>query len=688
MRLHLRIVVGCALCLALAPATGAGAQTAAAEGSNPHVTDEAGFRSALASLSSSPVPSTITLDADIVLDDGTDPTYTGTQPLTIDGQGFTLSGNDESRVLTATGGTKPLLVLRDITVSDGYTTGSGGAVDWPGPVTVQDATFRDNRVDAGPIGAGGAVYGSTLITIDNSRFEDNLVTASTGNANGGAVYANQTGATVNITSSVFRGNRVDAAVTDASGGAVFAIASVDIQSSVFLDNTAEAGQKAKGGAVQSSDVLTAAGSLFYDNGTAALANSQSMGGALYSVNDLTVTDSTVWQNQSTSATGHALGSGMNGDHAVVLDDVTIVDNTAAGSVSHGAINAGSLDADHATITANTGTTGAAANLEVRDGADLVGTVIGEPIGGVNCDLGSRTATGSVDDDGTCLLPAGDGNLVNAGALLLGPVRDNGGPIAGPDVDQFSIGTRFPLAGSPVIDAVASGSCGDLLDQRGITRPFDAGCDAGSVEAVFEPHPFTDVDPWVEDAVRWLASGVNDPPLMVGITSTTFRPDARILRGQVVRLLYRLEGAPDPLAYPPHPFTDVPRWVEGAVRWAYGEGIVTGETPTLFKPIDPITRGQVVRMLYRIAGSPDVTGIDPPPFDDVPNWVADAIQWAANPDNPLPIMTGETPTQFNAEEPILRGQVARAVWRLAITPAAWADPGAAPDTVPFVAPPLV
>ena len=98
--------------------------------------------------------------------------------------------------------------------------------------------------------------------------------------------------------------------------------------------------------------------------------------------------------------------------------------------------------------------------------------------------------------------------------------------------------------------------------------------------------------------------------------------------------------------------------------------------------DPITRGQVVRMVYRVAGSPPVAGIDPPPFDDVPAWVADAIRWAANPDNPLPLVTGETPTQFNAEEDITRGQVARMVWRLAITPEAWLDPSSAPSTVPF------
>ena len=306
----------------------------------------------------------------------------------------------------------------------------------------------------------------------------------------------------------------------------------------------------------------------------------------------------------------------------------------------------------------------------------VGGAIGDRDGGTNCggafpsNVFSSTITRTVTDDNSCALVAGSGNQPDVEDLRLGPARNNGGTTL----------TRFPLAGSPLVDAVAS--CTDTDDQRGIPRPFGAGCDAGAVEAVFEPHVFGDVDPWVEDAVRWLNSDVNDPPLMVGLTPTQFGHELAIKRSQVVRGLYRLEGEPDPSAYPPHPFTDVPAWVEDAVRWGFGEGIVTGETPTLFKPGELITRGQVVRMVYRVAGSPDVGAIDPPPFTDVPGWVADAVRWAANPDNALPIMTGETPTQFNAEEDITRGQVARMVWRLALTPEAWADVGDAPGTVLF------
>ncbi len=363
---------------------------------------------------------------------------------------------------------------------------------------------------------------------------------------------------------------------------------------------------------------------------------------------------------------------------VDLTDSTVINNEVDGTSSLAAVSGTSdLTAVHATITGNTGNP---ASVQANDDLSLTATIVGEPTGGPNCDSLADIRIASVDDDGTCV--SGAGNRANVDDVRLGPMRFNLGDVAGAPIDQIVLRSRFPLAGSPGIDLLAAGSCTDTLDRRGITRPFGAGCDAGDVEAVFEPHAFTDVDPWVEDAVRWLNSDVNDPALMVGLTPTQFGHELRIKRSQVVRLLYRLMDEPDPSAYPPHPFTDVPAWIEDAVRWAYGEEIVTGETPTLFEPDDFITRGQVVRMMYRVVGSPDVSGIDPPPFTDVPGWVADPIRWAANPDNPLPIMTGETPTQFDAEEDITRGQVARLVWRLALTPNAWEGSVDPPLTVLF------
>ena len=132
------------------------------------------------------------------------------------------------------------------------------------------------------------------------------------------------------------------------------------------------------------------------------------------------------------------------------------------------------------------------------------------------------------------------------------------------------------------------------------------------------------------------------------------PVGTITRAQVIRQIYRLAGAPSTLGTPAHEFTDVPAWIEDAVRWAAANDVITGYPDQTFRPDLPITRAQVVRILYRLAGSASVSGLPAHPFTDVPPWVEDAVRWAGNPDNPLPLVTGITPSTFVPRASITRG----------------------------------
>ena len=57
-------------------------------------------------------------------------------------------------------------------------------------------------------------------------------------------------------------------------------------------------------------------------------------------------------------------------------------------------------------------------------------------------------------------------------------------------------------------------------------------------------------------------------------------------------------------------------------------------------------------------------------------------WLASDVNDPALITGITPTTFRPNDPITRAQVVRMLYREAITPAAWANPGQAPLTMPF------
>jgi hypothetical protein len=99
--------------------------------------------------------------------------------------------------------------------------------------------------------------------------------------------------------------------------------------------------------------------------------------------------------------------------------------------------------------------------------------------------------------------------------------------------------------------------------------------------------------------------------MTGFPGDTFRPDDGISRAQVTRLLYRVAGEPDVSdpAYD-HPFTDVDAWVDDAVRWIThdpdGDGptqpVATGYPDNLFRPDTGTTRAQTTRMVCRTEGT--------------------------------------------------------------------------------------
>lgn len=110
-------------------------------------------------------------------------------------------------------------------------------------------------------------------------------------------------------------------------------------------------------------------------------------------------------------------------------------------------------------------------------------------------------------------------------------------------------------------------------------------------------PFTDVPggAWYEDGVAY----VYDNGLMNGTSGTTFSPESTTTRGMLVTILYRMAGSPSAEG---GTFTDVAvdAWYADGVAWAAANGIVGGYGNGRFGPDDPITREQMAAILYRYA----------------------------------------------------------------------------------------
>ena len=108
----------------------------------------------------------------------------------------------------------------------------------------------------------------------------------------------------------------------------------------------------------------------------------------------------------------------------------------------------------------------------------------------------------------------------------------------------------------------------------------------------------------------------------------------LTRGEFVSALFELSGVTDMEPRQAY-FVDVEMHgdLALAVRWAVGEGIVSGYGDGRFGPDDPVTREQMAAMLYRYAQTlgQGFEGmwyfpLDYPDADQISDWADEAMHW--------------------------------------------------------------
>lgn len=109
----------------------------------------------------------------------------------------------------------------------------------------------------------------------------------------------------------------------------------------------------------------------------------------------------------------------------------------------------------------------------------------------------------------------------------------------------------------------------------------------------------------------------------------------------------------------NPFSDIPEneYYYKAIEYVYNKGYITGTFPTRFEPTYTLSRGQLATIIYRMAGSPSVSGLSNP-FTDVSSSSSylNAIKWVYNNGNKT-IMGGTSSTIFEPNTMVSREMVA-------------------------------
>lgn len=169
--------------------------------------------------------------------------------------------------------------------------------------------------------------------------------------------------------------------------------------------------------------------------------------------------------------------------------------------------------------------------------------------------------------------------------------------------------------------------------------------------------FVDVpaDAYYYDAVLWAAEN----EITGGTSATTFSPDRTCTRAQAVTFLWRAAGSPAPESES-MPFADVPAdaYYYDAVLWAVEQGITAGTSETTFSPDMKCTRAQIVTFLWRAQKTPAAGIVNP--FADVANdaYYAGAVIWALE----QGITAGTSADAFSPNANCTRAQIVTFLWR--------------------------
>ena len=189
--------------------------------------------------------------------------------------------------------------------------------------------------------------------------------------------------------------------------------------------------------------------------------------------------------------------------------------------------------------------------------------------------------------------------------------------------------------------------------------------AGVLPSVFAAsdyvEPFKDVKTtdWFAPYVTYVYE--HNPQLMNGMTENTFGPNGTCTRAMAAVILYRLADPVIP-SVKPATFTDLDptqSWYMNGISWAQQNGVVNGVTETTFDPEGLVQREQLVTMIWRYAGKPEVEDDYLKDFRDkekISVYAREAFNWAIS----LGIIGGTPEKMLNPQGNATRAEVAKII----------------------------
>ena len=167
--------------------------------------------------------------------------------------------------------------------------------------------------------------------------------------------------------------------------------------------------------------------------------------------------------------------------------------------------------------------------------------------------------------------------------------------------------------------------------------------------------FADVSPTRDTWCYTQVMQASEAGLMNGYGSSLFGKNDPITRGQMVQILYNYYGED---CGTNSGFSDVPSsvWYAKAVTWASKKGVASGYSNGTFGPNNKLTREQMVTILYNVAGRPATSTSALSQFNDrgqVAAYAVNGFSWAVS----NKVVSGTSNTTLSPRGTATRAQVA-------------------------------
>jgi alpha-tubulin suppressor-like RCC1 family protein len=366
--------------------------------------------------------------------------------VTIDGSGLNprveISGNHAVNILDI--GNTSTVTLTSLVLKDGYSSGSGGAINFEYQnssmefsLNLQNVAFRGNTAAnsgaaifsffQGEINIAGCEFSSNVSSSGGSiidAWEDTLNVQNSVFTNNNGVTVDVTGSEVSVQESTFANNTGGRAIQINGGPGTYLI-----EGNSFTGNT--------GGGIyilQDANPTMIRGNLFSQNSAA-------NGGAIVHYYNSPTGDATIENNTFYENTGDIAGAIYAGGTNILRNNTFVRNHTITGT--------GQIYFDSPST------------------AELYNNIFA----GENPDCNFRGTVSVTGGHNLAQYGAAICRASVTGDPLLGPLDDNGGPTR----------TMALLTGSPAVDAGDDAYC-PATDQRGVSRPLGLRCDIGAFES--------------------------------------------------------------------------------------------------------------------------------------------------------------------------------------------------------------